>query len=317
MASPGVRFSWPFQHDQGAKVSDEIPDSMQLESFQISLMDIGEVELEKLHALSLSVSWPHRAEDWQFLRENGHGIVALDEIGRILGSAMWFPQEDGFATVGMVITSPRLQGHGAGNWLMAHAMGELKGRDLGLNATRAAERLYRSLGFKDEAIVYQLQGEVRAPYGMPDLPGGGEVRALSAADFAAAMALDRSAFGAGRTALLQKLFALSEGYGLFRDGELAAFSLCRPFGRGHVIGPLIAASDEDAIAVAEPHLAAHVGQFLRLDTRRNGGMFRGFLEASGMPLFDTVTTMVLGRPWTVRQGERGHQCYGLVTQAFG
>jgi ribosomal protein S18 acetylase RimI-like enzyme len=290
---------------------------MQLESFQISVVDITEVELDKLHALSLSVSWPHRAEDWQFMRETGRGIVALDEIGRILGSAMWFPQEDGFATIGMVITSPRLQGHGAGNWLMAHALGELTNYDLGLNATRAAERLYRSLGFRDEAILYQYQGEARAPSLASAPASGGEVRALSAADFAAAVALDRSAYGAGRAALLDKLFPLSCSAGLFRDGKLVAFSLCRPFGRGYVVGPVVAASDEDAVAVTAPHVAARVGGFLRLDTRQKGTAFNSFLENCGMPLFDTVTTMVLGRPWAARQGENGLICYGLVAQAFG
>jgi hypothetical protein len=88
--------------------------SMQLDSFKLELTDIAKVDLRKLHALSMSVGWPHRAEDWQFLVEFGRGIAALDAIGRVLGSAMWFPYGDDFATMGMVITSPRLQANGAG-----------------------------------------------------------------------------------------------------------------------------------------------------------------------------------------------------------
>ncbi|TGU31125.1 N-acetyltransferase, partial [bacterium M00.F.Ca.ET.152.01.1.1] len=94
---------------------------------------------------SLSVGWPHRAEDWQFLRETGQGFVALDEIGRVLGSAMWFAHGAGLATVGMVITSPRLQTLGAAQWLMKRVFDRIPGCDLRLNATRAARRLYLSL----------------------------------------------------------------------------------------------------------------------------------------------------------------------------
>ncbi|TIU57652.1 MAG: GNAT family N-acetyltransferase, partial [Mesorhizobium sp.] len=119
------------------------------------IADIEDVELERLHALSLSVGWPHRAEDWQFLRGSGQGFVALDEIGRVLGSAMWFGHGSGFATVGMVITSPRLQTLGAGQWLMKRVFEKVGGRDLRLNATRAARRLYLSLDFQPEKTVYQ------------------------------------------------------------------------------------------------------------------------------------------------------------------
>ncbi|MFE1597356.1 tryptophan-rich sensory protein [Methylobacterium sp. ID0610] len=74
--------------------------------------------------------------------------------------------------------------------------------------------------------------------------------------------------------------APSEGV-LLRDGRIAAFALCRPFGRGRVIGPLVAASDADAIAVARPHVAARAGRFLRLDTRRKSGPFADVLMRSG------------------------------------
>src|SRR4051812_25142086 len=99
-------------------------ESRVVDVFELQLADIDSVDPAKLLALSIAVQWPHRAEDWQFLRSIGRGVVALDEIGRVLGSAMWFPYSDGFAAVGMVITSPRLQALGTGQWLMKRVMAE-------------------------------------------------------------------------------------------------------------------------------------------------------------------------------------------------
>ncbi|MDK1384825.1 GNAT family N-acetyltransferase [Sinorhizobium sp. 8-89] len=281
--------------------------------------DINNADLEQLHALSIAVGWPHRAEDWQFAREVGNGIVALDEIDRIQGSAMWFPYGAHFATIGLVITTPRLQANGAAKWLMGHVLDRVGGRNLGLNATRAARRLYRSLNFSTEALVFQCQGESTLP---PDVQSssGTVLRALAPTDLQAIAELDSGAFGADRKMLLARLLACSESVGLIRDGKIEGFSLCRRFGRGRVIGPVVAANDADAIAVVRPHVAKHAGSFLRLDTREQGGAFSDFLAHCGLPVYDTVTTMSRGRPWLIgpgRQAPRVPRTYALVGHALG
>lgn len=272
-------------------------ESLKIDTFSMRIDDIEGVDLDRLHALSLSVGWPHRAEDWQFLRQSGEGFVALDEIGRVLGSAMWFAHGTDFATVGMVITSPRLQTLGAGQWLMKRVFDRVAGRDLRLNATRAARRLYLSLDFQPEKTVYQCQGIARLE--TTGSPGDiRDVRTLGAGDIPAAIALDAAGFGVRRAALIERLFAHSAGYGLFKDGRLNAFALCRPFGRGHVVGPVVAESDADAVAIVRPHVDDHSGSFLRIDTHMDNGEFAAFLSHSGMPVFDTVLTMSMGKRLT-------------------
>jgi len=294
-------------------------DSMALDSFEIEIRDIKSVELAQLHVLSIGVSWPHRAEDWWMLRETGRGVAALDEIGRVLGSAMWFPFAEDFASVGMVITSPRLQAHGAARWLMDRVLLETGDRSLILNSTRAARRLYLSMGFIAEATVYQCQSLASPPPSAP-LPDGASLRGVGNADLPELVELDRKAYGADRTALMKRLTANSKGVALLRSGRIAAFSLCRPFGRGHVIGPVVAANDADATAVTRPHVADHVGRFLRVDTSQSGGAFFALLARSGLPVFDTVTTMSLGRRWTTQKwtadGARPI-IYALAAQALG
>jgi hypothetical protein len=65
----------------------KVPETLHVDAFQMRFADVADVDLEQLHALSISVRWPHRAEDWQYLRQLGHGFVALDEIGRVMGSS--------------------------------------------------------------------------------------------------------------------------------------------------------------------------------------------------------------------------------------
>lgn len=308
----------------GAKDMDSDA-SIRLDSFELEIADIAEADLQSLHSLSLAVGWPHRPQDWATVLSLGRGIVARDAIGRVLGSAMWFEHDRDFATVGMVITSPRLQAQGAGRVMMEHILRGLGDRRIGLNATRQARQLYTSLGFTREATVYQCQGEatVRAA---GTAPFDGEIVELSDALWQELPGLDRRAFGAERRRTLEQLRQLSRGTGLVRHGRLVACALCRPFGRGHVVGPIVASGDADAVAVLRPHVERHAGHFLRVDTRQQAGAFPEFLLASGMLVYDTVTSMSLHGPWLARPevhdrtGDDGEGArpivYGLATQAL-
>ena len=85
------------------------------------------------------------------------------------------------------------------------------------------------------------------------------------------------------------------------------------------MGPIVASSDEDAIVVAAPHVAAHEGQFLRIDTHLADGEFCSFLARCGLAFFDTVTTMSLGgefRDPNLRS-EKRTVTYALASQALG
>lgn len=304
---------------EGERPEGEIgtePASLRLDAFELTVADIAAVPLEALHAHSIGVRWPHRAEDWQFLRKVGRGIVLCDEIGRPVGSAMWFPYERDFATIGMVVTSPRLQTNGTARWMMDRVMRDAGSRTFGLNATSAARRLYLSMGFRPEAVLYQCQGICRAPPQALLAPGVSS-RPVEASDLPELAALDAEAFGAGRAGLIAKLLEVSKGLALLRGGRIAAFALCRRFGRGHVVGPVVAASDEDAIAVVRPHAAEHAGRFLRLDTRERDGAFFDDLAACGLSVHDTVTTMSLGGPWVATRRAGDLRNYAVATQALG
>lgn len=280
-----------------------------LESYELVASPMELADVPKLHELSIGVGWPHRPEDWAMVIGLGEGIVARDEIGRVVGSAMWFPLGEDHAAIGMVITSPRLQEHGAGRWLMGHIFDRVGARGKVLNATRAAYRLYISLGFMPLSPSYQHNGVVTAVAAPPHM-----ARAMQPGDVAAMHRLDSAAMGVARPAVLDRLLAVSTGTVVERDGQVAGFALCRRFGRGHVVGPVVAETQEEAIALVAPFVQAMQGQFLRLDTRQPEGAFRAFLVNSGLRHYDTVTRMGLG---LVPVATGTAQTFGLVNQALG
>lgn len=296
----------------------KVPERLHVDAFQMHFASVADADLEQLHALSIAVGWPHRAEDWQVLRELGHGFVALDEIDRVLGSAMWFPHGESFATLGMLITSPRLQTNGAAKWLMQRILSECPGTNFRLNATRAARRLYRSLEFVPQRTVFQCQGKARKPGPSEELTAGYELRRLQASDLDAVIAFDAPAFAVPRPVHLASLFESSLCYGLFRGEALVAYSMSRAFGRGHVLGPIGALSVHDAIAVARPHVDTHAGRFLRVDTHFGTGPFASFIQQCGLPVFDTVTTMTLGEGIDYgTAGDASAVLFALASQSLG
>lgn len=289
--------------------------SVRLKSFELIAHDIADVDISLLHGLSMGVRWPHRPNDWELMLKTGQGLVAVDGIGRVFGSAMWFPYGDDFATIGMVITSPRTQAQGNGRWLMDQVLERCKGRNLSLNATQAAYNLYQSLGFADEAIVYQCQGEVGLD--LPEITkSNGELVALSSDQLQNITALDCKAFGTNRANLLQLISEQADIYGLKRNDQIVGYSFCREFGRGKVIGPIVANNDEDAIQLTAVHLQNLKGKFARIDTREKEGTFASFIEQCRLSIVSTVTTMSKGKPFLCREPNKPW-IYGLSAHGWG
>lgn len=289
--------------------------TIRLRSFELATQDIASVDLDSLHALSMGVEWPHRPADWEMLRTLGQGFVALDDIGRVFSSAMWFPHGEDCATVGMVITNPRVQTYGGGRWMMDRLLEDCGERRLILNATRAAFTLYLSLGFNPQATVHQYRGVV-AP-DLPPAPVGPEVIApVPFDDLPEIVALDATAFGAERRRLLAHLAGSSAMLGLRRGTRWVGYAVSRPFGRGQVIGPIVAESEDQAVRLSAAFLAQLGGSFVRIDTRHDEGAFPSFLRASGLSVFDTVRTMTRGTTLAaVETGMPG--IYGLAGHALG
>lgn len=282
----------------------------QIESFSLKMLPITAADIPILHRLSLGAGWAHRPEDWQFLLQFGSGVFAVDEIGRAAGSAMFYPISADFGALGMVIIAPRLVERGTSHWLVEHMIARAEGRDLMVSAIPEAYPVYISLGFRAGLTVFQCQGVVTD---RPQPVAG--AREMRPQDLPRVHALDAHAYPVPRPAILDLVMQVATCSVIERDGAIAGFALRRPFGRGQMIGPVVALDEDDAIALVAPHLAACAGTFVRVDTREPAGSrFREYLHASGLRLYDTVISMARGRD---RVAPGPQRIFGLLNQGIG
>lgn len=278
---------------------------------RIILRSLTTADLGDAHRLSQAVGWPHRLEDWQFVLGAGHGLAALLD-GELVGTAMWWTYDGKVARLGMVIVDPAIQKMGIGKTLMLAALDAIAVPTVMLNATAEGEPLYRRLGFDVVGSVIQHQG---VPQSMPSGHSiiGTFIRAADASDLAAIVAMDAAAGGERRDAIIAHLLANGDAAVFIKDGLAKGFAIYRRFGRGHVIGPIVAMSADMAKDLIAHWIAAKPGQFLRVDVPVVSGL-SDWLSSHGLRAIAPAITMVRGTP--VPSGST-FQTFGLINQALG
>ncbi|RUU04221.1 N-acetyltransferase [Mesorhizobium sp. USDA-HM6] len=275
---------------------------------EIELQDFGCDHIEGAVALSRQENWPHRAQDWQMALQLSRGAVALDDQGRVTGTILVTPYGADCAMINMVIVDRNARGKGLGRRLMEQAFALAGNRPLRLVATTDGMPLYQKMGFMPSGTILQHQGTVaalRAPDG---------VEAAGTHDLQEIKTLDRDAYGADREALIDALAERGQFAVIRRGGGIEAYAAIRPFGRGEVIGPVIAGSAEDARALVSFFAATRPGAFLRVDTDSRTGI-AGWLQKIG--LAHVGGGVAMDRPARKASEQARPNVYALANQALG
>ncbi|WP_157267963.1 GNAT family N-acetyltransferase [Azohydromonas aeria] len=255
----------------------------------VVLVPFGRRHLEGALALSQEMSWPYRLEDWAVALELGQGFV-LESAGVVVGTALWWAYGETQASAGMIIVAKAAQGRGLGARLMDALLAAAHPRTITLNSTADGLVLYERRGFVRIGDIRQHQG---VPTQRHEAPPPGLVRAMASSDRATVRRLDQDATGWARGRMLERLVQAGDGYVLVRGGEPRGYAISRPFGRGHVIGPVVAESPTDARALIEAALARLGRVFVRVDTSAISQL-GDWLEDIGLQQVGDATTMVLG-----------------------
>ncbi|MCX2698090.1 GNAT family N-acetyltransferase [Ochrobactrum chromiisoli] len=276
---------------------------------QITLETMTPDHLDGAVGLSQQAGWPHRREDWAFVLALSNGVVALED-GRVVGTAMSTPLGEAVATVNMVIVDEAMRGRGLGRKLMQAALDAATGRTCLLVATHEGLPLYEKLGFVANGEIVQHQGlalKVAAP---------SNISWAASDDFARLAALDHLATGHNRTNIMQLLKENAKFAVLRKEDDVDAFAGIRPFGRGLVIGPVVAKTGDEARSLIDFLLAQHAGEFVRIDT--NIATHLGpWLTGRGLVHVGGGIPMCRAVEQSEDNSGSEYRTYALVNQALG
>ncbi len=247
----------------------------------------GAEDLPAIMSLVAAANWPHRIEDVTAAFHLGRAwrAVAFSD-GGLLGIAMWWPFDAQAARVGLVVVAPEAQGSGIGRALMQRVMEDAAPRSLMLLATEEGRPLYDKLGFETVGRSRRHQGLYRH-----EPIADRRIGSARNEDLPAILSIDRAALGAGRPDVLNHLTSVGDVVVLRAREQVTGYAVARPFGKGSVVGPIVAANEEDAIdlfrAVARPGV-------LRVDRPADAPSFGQILNASGLRGEEICDEMVWG-----------------------
>jgi GNAT superfamily N-acetyltransferase len=287
---------------------------------QLPIRPMTSADIVACHHLSQQLQWPHRPQDWQFLLQIGHGVVIeMHNDGQapvIVGTALHFNLGQDHASLGMVIVQPEMQGHGLGRRLMQTLLDQTDGRVRMLNATEAGRPLYEKLGFVATGATHQYQGAHLRPTVVP-LPAGVHLRSLNSTDIARIQMLDTYASGMDRSHVLAALSGLAEGVVIERAGDVIGFALIRPFGRGRLIGPVVAPDVVQARAMIAYLATIRPDDFIRIDIFASTGL-GPWLDGIGLEHVDSIVPMRLERSRPRSSVSAADvQLFSVIAQALG
>lgn len=252
-------------------------------------------DLAAAQGLVAQAGWNQNAEDWRIFLELGSALAVRDGEGRLAATAATLPYPSGFGWISMVLVDPAFRRQGIATRLLGRCMAVLQanGRIPVLDATPAGREVYRPLGFHDG---WPIQRWRRTNAVAPAEARAHGVRALEERDWPEVLRLDAAAFGCDRSPLLARLRKRCEGFAcvLHRQGALQGFLLGREGRIATQLGPIVAADEKTAAALAA-WASARLAPPVIVDALARHEDFAGWLTANGFAKERPYTRMAYGR----------------------
>ena len=269
-------------------------------------------------ALSSAAGWNQTATDWLFFIDQGRALACADEAGRLVATAAALPYEGDVGWISMVLVTPPFRHRGVATRLLDRSIEALEAAGLAaaLDATPAGAAVYAKRGF---VAGFRFDRWERTNSGMTTVRSrerGDAHQACrvvaGAADIATCLALDAAATGLGRAALLGALLGRPDTRAwLAPDGD--GFVLARAGQRAVQIGPLVAASDADAMRLLAAALVGSDGHVF-IDVPEGASAMTERLVAAGFSVQRSFVRMALVRADVLA---RSHRLHALCGPEFG
>ena len=262
--------------------------------------------------------WNQTAADWErFLEASPVGCFVAETDGQVCGTVTTIVYESRFAWVGMVLVDPQHRGRGIGTRLLHQAIEYLDGLGIAtikLDATPDGKPIYEKLGFVTEYEIerWVLRAHARPPKhdSFPDLRLG---ESPSPEEI---LAVDRDAFGADRSALLQSLYRTAPEFNAahYLGESLDGYTLGRRGSRADQMGPLMARSEAAAQQLLAAFLARSARETIFVDCMKANPFAARLLQSEGFEFSRPLTRMFRGA--NEFPGRPGLFC-GILGPEFG
>lgn len=271
-------------------------------------LKLGSEDWNDAVELARVAGWQDVAEDWVTLGACATVLGLRDEGGRLVATAALCDFGE-VASVAKMLVHPDVRGRDLAKRLLGEVVALKKNPSavVSLIATDLGRPLYVKAGFADVERLEVCLGVARSP-GLLAV-----ANPLSADDLAEAIRFDARVMGCQRSALLEARWRQSDATAVVRkDGALVGFGMRVQQKDGYVIGPVLAASDADAMEVLRALLPA--GRKVRIDVPAGRAAFLKEAETLGLTRAASREEMTLGG--VALPGERSLR-YLPVALAYG
>src|SRR5215212_3604187 len=209
----------------------------------INIRLLFESDIPAAMQLKEAAGWNQTEEDWhRLLALEPNGCFAAVKDGRLVGTTTTTTYGNDLGWIGMVLVDPQQRRQGIATQLMNVAIDYLKDKVpiVKLDATAEGKPLYERFGFQMESVLERWSGTSNARIAeTPNVLDHDAIRDL--------LALDRVAFDADRSRLLEKLIddaCVSPILLRATDGSLSGYALARRGTKADYVGPVVARSPQ-------------------------------------------------------------------------
>lgn len=254
-------------------------------------------DVDLVMPLIIDAGWPHRSADIADALDLGHGFALLEETSDALyGVGAWWPIDEHSARLGLIVVSQMQRGRGLGLQIVEQLLADVGSRRVSLLATNQGRALYERVGFRCVEPYAQFQGCYARGESVI-----AHVRLASELDYPNILALDHSATGLHRHRILKHLFQVGRTWVLSKNEQLDGYAIERDFGKGYVVGPIIAGTQSDAVALFR---ASAPSGFVRVDIPQCCHQLASELQRSGLTCVDVGDEMCRGEPFRTHGTQR-------------
>ena len=217
---------------------------------RIEIRLLEESDIPAAMRLEELACWNQTEDDWRrLLRLEPRGCFCAVEDGDVVGTTTTTTYDKQLAWIGMVLVDPERRRAGIATRLMKTALLYLKERvsTVMLDATAEGRHVYEKLGFGVEAVIERWEGFVAdTPARSGELKGAMQLDSKTRREL---LALDRRAFGADRSKLIEILIesaCVEPVLATDSDGGLQSYALARRGSNADYVGPIVTSDPEQA-----------------------------------------------------------------------